>query len=314
MVVLILCVCMVGLILFPAQGVEGALEGLRLCGGTLIPTLFPFFFLTGFLGQCLPAIGRKCGCLGISPQAFTGLLMSFVGGYPTGVVTVTSLYKSGKIKKEEAENLIPVCNNSGPGFFIGVLGMTVMGEPRKGLCLYLIHVCSAVMILMLRGKRNGAGVLYSRTEERKSFPQLFQQVLGNSCETMIRVCGLVILFSVFQKLVIPLIPGAYRRYWGFVELSSGLGNTGPEDFVLWAVMMGWGGLCVHLQAMSIWQDAGLHIQGYFAAKAFHGILSGVMAVAVCYRKWVILPILIGSSVVFMEIRKKWGSQKQNLAV
>jgi len=290
------------------------MEGLRLCGGTLIPTLFPFFFLTGFLGQRLPAIGRKCGFLGISPQALTGLLMSFIGGYPTGVVTAVALYKSGRITKEEAEDLIPVCNNSGPGFFIGVLGMTVMGEPRKGLCLYLVHICSAVMILMFRGRRNGESVLYSRSVEHKSFPRLFQQVLGNSCETMIRVCGLVILFSVFQKLVIPLIPGGYRRYWGFIELSSGIRNTGPEDFILWAVMMGWGGLCVHLQAMSIWQEAGLHIQGYFMVKALHGILSGVMASAIYYGKWVILPILFGFGVVFMEIRKKWGSQKQDLAI
>ncbi len=290
------------------------MEGLRLCGRTLIPTLFPFFFLTGFLGQRLPIVQGQRSYLGISSRAMPGILMSFIGGYPTGVVTAVSLYKSGRISKEEAQGLIPLCNNSGPGFFVGVLGVAVLGEPRKGLCLYLIHVCSAILVLMLCRQEHKEGVVYLRPVERKPFPQVFQQVLGESCETMVRVCGLVILFSVLKKLVIPLIPGGYYAYWGFVELSSGVLSTGSEDFVLWAIMMGWGGLCVHLQAMSIWQEAGLHIKGYFPKKALHAILSGVMAAGLIRGKWEILPLFIGFGVVFMEFRKKWGSKKQHLAL
>ena len=45
------------------------------------------------------------------------------------------------------------------------------------------------------------------------------------------------------------------------------------------VERGWGGLCVHFQAMSLWQTAGLRPHGYFSAKLLHGLLSAVLALA-----------------------------------
>ena len=67
---------------------------------------------------------------------------------------------------------------------------------------------------------------------------------------------------------------------GALELSSGillLSGHGAEAAC--ALLMGWGGLCVHFQAMSLWQTAGLRPHGYFSAKLLHGLLSAVLALA-----------------------------------
>lgn len=55
---------------------------------------------------------------------------------------------------------------------------------------------------------------------------------------------------------------------GALELSSGiLLLSGPGAEAACALLMGWGGLCVHFQAMSLWQTAGLRPHGYFSGKA-----------------------------------------------
>ncbi len=280
------------------------MEGIRLCGCTLIPGLFPFFFVTGLLGQRLSA--GKGGSL-------TALLMSFLGGYPTGVVTTVAMYKKGGLTKREAQALLPLCNNSGPGFFVGVLGATVFRDPKKGLLLYGIHVAAALLLyVMLYGEAPSAA--HREAQTPGPFSGRFLQVLGNSCETMLRVCGLVILFSVLGRLIRPLLPGQWMKYWALVELSSGVLSTGPHDAVLWAMFMGWGGLCVHLQAMSIWQEAGLKVRGYLPVKALHGLLSGLFAMAVYGGRWEIVWFIFVLWGVFMVFRKKWGSKKQDLAL
>ena len=239
--------------------------------------------------------------------------MSLVGGYPTGVATTVSMYKRGRISKERAQSLIPLCNNSGPGFFLGVLGTAVFRSKWMGLWLYLIHGATALLIFGLFSREDGE-TGHGRAIEKQSFACTFQKSLVESCETMVRVCGMVILFSVLRELVSPLLTGGLRKYWGLVELSSSVPVTDSGDFILWAILMGWGGLCVHLQAMSIWQEAGLQVRGYFAIKALHGVLSGLCAGAMIYGGWKMMATLMVPGWIFAYFRKNWGRKKQHLAL
>lgn len=283
MEILILSFAAIVLILFPTLAASGAVEGIRLCGTSLIPALLPFLLVTRLIGDRLPnnrVTERKNGT---SSGGILAFILSFVGGYPAGVATTVSFYKQGKLSKQEAQSWLPFCNNSGPGFFVGVLGVGVFGDPKKGLMLYGIHVLSAVCVLSLCFK-NQAGYVHLRPmirNEKRSFPQAFQEAMGESCNTMIRICGLVILFSVLRKLMMPVLPPVATPFMAMLELTSGLLTTGKEDLILWSLFMGWGGLCVHMQAMSIWQDAGLKVKGYFSIKALHGIVSALLT-------WVIL--------------------------
>ena len=48
-------------------------------------------------------------------------------------------------------------------------------------------------------------------------------------------------------------------------------------FVLCAGAIGWGGLCVHMQAAGIWQAAGLAPRGYYRAKGLQTAISCALA-------------------------------------
>lgn len=90
------------------------------------------------------------------------------------------------------------------------------------------------------------------------------------------------LFGVRAACLPALLPNrlAEALACGALELSSGiLLLSGPGAEAACALLMGWGGLCVHFQAMSLWQTAGLRPHGYFSAKLLHGLLSAVLALA-----------------------------------
>ena len=316
MELVILSLSILALILFPAEGTAGAIEGLRLCGRSLIPALLPFLLITRLLAERLPMPKMKRKPFGISGSGWFGLLTSFIGGYPTGVATVVSLYRQNRISKKEAESLIPLCNNSGPGFFVGVLGAGLFGSVKTGLLLYGIHVITALWGIVVFPCSRGSDVGLEPMErlKKKSFPQVFQEALSDTCNTMVRICGLVILFSVFRGLLSAVLPSALMRYMGIVEVSSGLLTTGRADFVLWAVFMGWGGVCVHMQAMSLWQEAGLQIRGYFPRKILHGALSGLCAMALKWDNWYIVGIYFIICPVFSLFYEKWGRKNRRLAL
>lgn len=316
MEIVILCCSALALILFPVESTQGAIEGIRLCGKALIPALLPFLVITRLLGQRLPVLAGRRSCLGISGTGWLAILMSFIGGYPTGVATGVCLYQQGRLSKKETEKLIPFCNNSGPGFFVGVLGAGVFGSVRKALILYGIHVFTALwgIIMFPLEERYPPVTVPQGQKERKSFPQVFQEALGDSCNTMIRVCGLVILFSVLRGLLCFALPPYLTKYMGLLELSSGLLSTGKEDFVLWAMFMGWGGLCVHMQAMSIWQGAGLTVRGYFPRKLLHSAISGLCAIALETGKWYIAAIYFIICPMISLFYKNRGRKKEDLAL
>lgn len=45
----------------PQAAAQGFAAGLKLCGGSLLPALFPLFVVCGLLGPLAPALGCRCG-------------------------------------------------------------------------------------------------------------------------------------------------------------------------------------------------------------------------------------------------------------
>lgn len=275
------------LVLFPQAAASGAVEGLRLCGASLLPALFPFFVLTRFcavLWQYTPgpvAEARLQRLFGLGGACVPALVLSFVGGYPVGVSTVCELYRSGRLSKQDAERCLTVCNNSGPAFFVAILGARVFGSVLAGLRLYAIHVAAALLCARCFVR---PGMPQLRIRRPQAAPvgaaRAFSDAITGACTASLQISATVVLVSVILALL-RLVPGAARLtpLIGLLELTSGvvrLTDT-PLSFVMAAFYMGWGGLCVHLQAMALWGD--LRPRGYFAEKLLHGLLSAIFAAA-----------------------------------
>ena len=288
----------------PAAAFEGVRAGLRLCGETIIPSLFPFFVLSSVLGE-LGAPERMARPLaplmrafGVSGAGAAALLMGITGGYPLGAAAAASLVERGVISREEGGRLLGFCNNSGPAFLIGAAGVGVFGSVRAGLALYASHLMAAIACgLLLRGKFD----VVMSTIHRSSPPEsgAFTRAVTRAAQGVINVCAYVTLFSalvavldragLFHSLagrlsgLTPLSLGEARAaLTGFFELGGGIsalrGCTPRRlSFALASAIIGWGGLSVQLQSASA--AAGLPMARHLAARLLSALLGGLFAAA-----------------------------------
>ena len=308
------------LVAAPSQAIEGAKNGLALCGNVIIPSLFPFFVLSSlvvdlglaaYLGRALEKVMRPLFRVGGSCAA--AVAMGFVGGYPVGARTALQLYQQGQCTRAEAERLLAFCNNSGPAFILGVVGAGVFASSRVGVLLYLAHAAASICIgILFRFYKAGPT---ARREERQPRPQFHAQrfttaftgSIKNSFLSTLNICAFVVFFTVVIQLLIRsgFLPGlaqvlgtvlapfgltpewAQRLLTGALEISSGVWTLSGDGtlsgkLILAAFMLGWAGISVHCQVLSFIGGSGLSVGTYLVGKLLHGGLSALF-IAVLVR-------------------------------
>ena len=247
------------LLFFPDVSAAAAREGVALCLQTVLPSLFPFFVLSSLLVQSdVPRLlsramaGVMYPLFGVSGAGASALILGLLGGYPVGARTVAELYGRGEIAREEAEQLLAFCNNSGPGFFLGVCGTAVFGSARAGAYLYLIHVGAALVTGVLL--RRDLGLPRRKAVSRQRAPFDLAAALPAAVQGSFAAVGSVSAFVIFFMVLLRLLslvpalaalpPLPRAALFGFVEMTNGV-NALPATragFVLCAAIMNWGGL------------------------------------------------------------------------
>lgn len=265
-----------------AVAAEAVRRGLTLCARSVIPALFPYFVVSGlFISLGLAdGVGRRLEPLtrrlfGVGGAGASAFFLGLLGGYPVGGRTVGQLYRAGRLSKEEAERLLAFCNNAGPSFILGVVGVGCFGSLRTGVYLYLVHAFSAVLVGVLFRKKApvlGQKVRYSATFEPVP---AFVRAVGEAAEGMVRLCGFVVFFLVILALITDLTGLNHPVLLGFVELTSGVtALEGSRGNLAWAAaLLGWGGLSVHGQTAAVLSDTDLGLGRYFLGKILQAILS-----------------------------------------
>ena len=285
------------LLLRPQKAASAVRAGLALCSGTVVPSLFPFFAAISLLLQlgAAEALGRLCAPIMRPLFRMRGvcalpLLAGLLGGYPSGAKTAASLYAQGRITRQEAELLLGFCDNCGPAFLLGCVGAGVLGNPDAGLWLYAVHILSAILagILLCRlsGARGPVLLGSALPAAPVSFPQALTSSVTGALASTLNVCAFVVFFQVLSALPPapppPLVLGILEMVGGVASLTPG-----PGGFAAAAAIVGWGGLSVHCQAMSLAAPEGLSFRWHWAGKALQAVLSALLAAGIqaCWRLW-----------------------------
>ena len=281
------------LLLRPQKAASAVRAGLALCAGTVVPSLFPFFAAISLLLQlgAAEALGRLCAPIMRPLFRMRGvcalpLLAGLLGGYPSGAKTAASLYAQGRITRQEAELLLGFCDNCGPAFLLGCVGAGVLGNPDAGLWLYAVHILSAILagILLCRLSGDRGPVLLGSALPAApvSFPQALTSSVTGALASTLNVCAFVVFFQVLSALPPapppPLVLGILEMVGGVASLTPG-----PGGFAAAAAIVGWGGLSVHCQAMSLAAPEGLSFRWHWAGKALQAVLSALLAAGIQAR-------------------------------
>lgn len=302
---------------------RSAQEGISLCISTVIPSLFPFFLLSSFINTSL--LGKKirilqpiCKICDIPLGAESLLALGFLGGYPIGAQCISDAYEKGALKKADAQRMLGFCNNSGPAFIFGMIG-SLFSHPLLPWILWFLHILSALLVGCILPRNVSQPCTIS---ERK--PLTISKVLKNCLSVMASVCGWVVLFRIAigfcQHWFLWFLPESTQAFFsGILELSNGcfaLQNVTSDGvrFILCAGMLGFGGICVGMQTVSVANE--LSTGMYFPGKMLHSLFSIFAAVILhpflfpCENRLNLHPILlllcllITAGTIFMLYRKK----------
>lgn len=304
-VVAALC-AMAALLTASGQVIESCRGALKLCSELILPSLFPFFVLSGllsrlgfpmYLGKFLaPAASRL---FRVSGMGVSALFIGLCGGYPMGAAYIADMHQNKLISSREAEKLLAFCNNSGPAFIVGAAGVGVFASAGIGLMLYGVHICAALITgLMMRGSEPPSSAA-SVSIEPQSLSQALPEAVRQAVISVLNVCGFVVCFMVFTGLLdangfFSLLSGwlssrlGTELHWtrallaGFFELGSGVGALSglaatPLNLALAAGILSWGGISVHFQTLSLIADTDIKSAPHFAGRAISAAVAAGLA-------------------------------------
>ena len=242
-----------------------------------------------------------------------GFIMGLISGYPVGAKIACDFRENNICSKEECERLLSFTNNSGPLFIVGTVGISMFGNSTIGLLLLVTHILACITVgIIFRFWKFNTSTFNTDINKKSTFNKNkivtfsnLGEVLGksitNSISTVLMIGGFVVIFSsiisilkssgILNSLVYIFTPlfdfmhidtsFIYGILTGLLEITNGISIISnihikaiSINIVLTAFLLGFGGLSVLLQVLSITSKTDLSIKPYFYGKLLHGFLAG----------------------------------------
>ena len=245
-------------------------------------------------------------------EASFAFIIGLISGYPIGAKIVTDLRNSNLCTQDEGERMLCFTNNSGPLFILGTVGSALFCNSSIGIVLLITHILSAISVGIILGiisrmKKSKISAyksnIFSGNNKTCTFSNL-GEILATSIldasKNVIMIGGFVIIFSilitilkksyVLNIIAIPItyifdilgIPNEFSLglISGVIELTNGVSiisniackNIGLNTIIC-AFLLGFGGISVLLQVLSITSKSDLRIKKYFYGKILQGIIA-----------------------------------------
>ena len=269
------CIFFTALIFVDVVGfVDASRQGLALFHESVLPVLFPFFFITS-----LAAHSGVRGGLGIG-------LFSMLGGYPTSARMISQVYDQGQITKERAKWLSTMTSFPSPIFIIATVGVSLFSSLRFGLVIFLAILIGALLNGLLWRRVNDLANSPRKTDlsqsEKPGFTDAFANSLQSSVQSILMVGGLIVLFFIVGSQLDSLLGlpvGLDIAISSGLEMTSGVFKlAGITLGEFWQVMLvtailAWGGICVGMQGLLFFKKFGMSVWFYLAFKLTHTLLA-----------------------------------------
>ena len=292
------------LLLFSKDNISAAKSGLYLWANAVLPSLLPFFIATELLNYT--DITNLCGKLlspimrplfNVPGEGAIALIMGIISGYPVGAKIVANLKSQHLCTDVEAERLIAFTNNSGPLFIVGTVGIGLFYNSKVGLILLITHILACLTTgFIFRWWKTKQEKLYRSNEYSLNSSNITLYNLGeilsksilNAINSVLMVGGFIVLFFIIISMLhssrlldvfsncLQLIGIPYSISIGFfsglIEVTSGLSFICNQDIGIYsqlplcAFVLGFGGISVSLQVLSIISKAHISFKPYIFGK------------------------------------------------
>lgn len=272
--------------LCPQDAVQASLAGVRLWFYTLLPSLLPFIILSNLLIQwdklilILRPFDRLFRCLfGLSSLGGYAMLIGVLCGCPMGAKVTADLYREGKIDIQEADYLLSFANNTSPVFLSNYIYLHILDGSVPLMQINMIYY-SAILLTSLTFRlfyrrfhtiQPGLTILPNRNQ---IFIKCFDSAVMNGFETIAKLGGYVILFSIISHGLLNLLPASTLSCFlaPFIEVTSGLDimkeqlHTAHSLPFFAMIFVSFGGISIMAQTKGMLVSTLLHLHNYIIGK------------------------------------------------
>ncbi len=242
-----------------------------------------------------------------------GLFMSIASGYPVGARITARLRQEKLCTFEEGQRLLGLCSTSGPLFIIGAVATGIMNNPGLGLFLALPHYLSAITIGLLmrhykkykydRKNIEMSNPIKDMLDHRKKDGRSVGMLIGDAVKAGVELILMIGGFIVFFSVITGMLKKSGLLYWlslaiskavpldpvtpdlvagiltGILEVTNGVKECAAlqisivQKVLIISFVLGFGGLSVNAQVMSIISETDLKFSIYLAFKFLQGIIA-----------------------------------------
>ena len=282
-------VFLIFLIYNPALCTLGAAKGLSLWYKQVLPALFPAMAAASFL------ISRKSIQAALKHLPFpasAAFLSGLLCGSPMGALTCSGLYASKLLSQRSARWVVCFVQLPSPLFLSGFVASTLLALPAKMrfiflLCAYLPFLASFLLCTLLFLLKPAAkySISLEKDIQKVASPE---PSLNDICDTclllLVRIGVLLMFFSILSEFLNSAAPqsAVQTLLIGMLEMTTGISkisslNTLSLRFksAICLFLLGFGGICVHIQVRQAWQQSDFPIFRYILVRFLFGLCSSL---------------------------------------
>lgn len=312
---------LITILIFPETALAGAAQGLLLWFNRVVPALLPCMALTqlcirsGLLEKIISGGANKPGQ--ISHLTGYGIYTAVLGllcGFPMGAKLVHDFYMDKKLSRREALLLLSFCSQLSPAFLTGyVLADDLLWKSYRYLIIlsYYMSVLSLWFLIsriiprcpescaednillssasshtVKKDPQEHVLIRPAKKEVSRTFclSENLDTSIMNSMDTILRIGGYIILFSVLAAVsshCLPMPPVIAGSCISLIEITSGLEQLNACTLspilrpVLTNTLCAFGGVSSLLQVCGVLKGTDLPVQICFIAKAGQALLTGL---------------------------------------
>ena len=263
---LIIFICSI-ILFFSNITYEASYNALLMFFDKLVPSLFismfvvRFLYYTNSLSYILKPLYKIFNKIFNTSNDSLNLIVSCLFlGFPSSASLINEQYINNNIDRKGALRLIYCISIATPAFIISTVGFIIFNNVSIGLSLFGIQI---IIIFILLFFTRGTRIDYNASSNSYNVFNSIKLSISNSITTLGLIAGyLMIALSI--GAIINILTNYHFTFFisSILEFSSGILNSlayiytaNFEDAILFvSCILGFGGLCVHLQVMMLSYD------------------------------------------------------------
>ena len=242
----------------------------------IFPSLFIFFIISsilinyGFVELISKIFGKLFRFLfNINNYQSYIFIMSMLSGLPSNAKYIKELLDSELIEENDANHILLFSHFANPLFIL------FMGLNKPYLIILAHYLPNIIIGLFIRGFKSSHKT-NKINHVSKPFNKLLSDSITSSFNTLLMVLGLIIIFNIIGNLTNSFILKYILEMSSSVNYITTINISDKLKAMLVSGILSFGGICVHMQVMSILNNKKIRYTPYLLARLLHFCMSSLI--------------------------------------